>query len=164
MQTGKEKFDVVLAKGRVIDPETYLDGIYNVGIKGDRIAAISAEPLDGKEVVDCTGMIVSPGFIDMHAHGQNIPSARIQAFDGVTTGLELEAGILPVGEFYDNCAKEGRPIKDVALESTELTAEELDRLLDPAAAADLGRRSAGARRRQRGCRYAYPHPGAVAER
>ena len=48
--------------------------------------------------------------IDMHAHGQNIPSARIQAFDGVTTGLELEAGILPVGEFYDNCAKEGRPI------------------------------------------------------
>ena len=106
MQTGKEKFDVVLAKGRVIDPETYLDGTYNVGIQGDRIAAISAEPLEGKEVVDCTGMIVSPGFIDMHAHGQNIPSARIQAFDGVTTGLELEAGILPVGEFYDNCAKD----------------------------------------------------------
>ena len=110
MQTGKEKFDVVLTKGRVIDPETYLDGIYNVGIKGDRIAAISAEPLDGKDVVDCSGMIVSPGFIDMHAHGQNIPSARIQAFDGVTTGLELEAGMLPVGEFYDNCAREGRPI------------------------------------------------------
>jgi N-acyl-D-glutamate deacylase len=110
MAAKNEQYDVVLANGRVIDPETYLDGTFNVGIKGDRIAAISDQPLKGKEVIDVSGMIVSPGFIDTHAHGMNIPSNRIQAFDGLTTALELEAGILPVGEFYDNCAKEGRPI------------------------------------------------------
>ena len=55
-------------------------------------------------------MIVSPGFIDMHCHAQDIPGNRMQAFDGLTTALELEAGILPIGEFYDNCAKEGRPL------------------------------------------------------
>jgi N-acyl-D-glutamate deacylase len=102
-------YDIVLANGRVIDPETYRDGTFHVGITGDRIAAVSAEPLRGREVIDAAGMIVSPGFIDTHAHGQNITSARVQAFDGVTTALELEAGILPIGEFYENTAKEGRP-------------------------------------------------------
>ena len=110
MTTPNEQYDVVLANGRVIDPETYLDGIFNVGINGGQIAAISDQPLKGKESIDVSGMIVSPGFIDPHAHGMNIPSNRIQAFDGLTTSLELEGGILPVGEFYDNCAKEGRPI------------------------------------------------------
>ena len=110
MTTQNEQYDVVLANGRVIDPETYLDGKFNVGINGGQIAAVSDQPLKGKEVIDVSGMIVSPGFIDPHAHGMNIPSNRIQAFDGLTTSLELEGGILPVGEFYDNCAKEGRPI------------------------------------------------------
>lgn len=102
-------YDIVLANGRVIDPETYRDGTYHVGIIDDRIAAVSAEPLQGTEVIDVSGLIVAPGFVDTHAHGQNITSARVQAFDGVTTQLELEAGILPVGEYYDNTAKEGRP-------------------------------------------------------
>lgn len=104
------EYDIVLANGRVIDPETYTDGIFNVGISGDTIAAISSEPLNGKDVVDVSGKIVSPGFIDLHAHGQNIASNRIQAFDGLTTALELEAGMLPVSKFYDNCAHQGRPI------------------------------------------------------
>jgi N-acyl-D-glutamate deacylase len=103
-------YDIVLTNGRVIDPETYLDGKYNVGIKGDQIAAVSDQPLQGKEIIDVSGLIVSPGFIDTHAHGQNITSARVQAYDGVTTALELEAGLLPIGEFYDNTTKEGRPI------------------------------------------------------
>jgi len=110
MTNQSEHFDIVLANGRVIDPETYLDGIYNVGINGGQIATITKDKLDGKEVVDASNLIVSPGFIDLHAHGQNITSNRVQAFDGLTTTLELEAGILPIGEFYDNCAKEGRPL------------------------------------------------------
>jgi N-acyl-D-glutamate deacylase len=110
MSEQNEVYDIVLANGRVIDPETYLDGKYNVGIMGDQIAAVSDQPLQGKHVIDVSGLIVSPGFIDTHAHGQSIPSNRMQAFDGVTTVLELEAGILPVGEFYENTAKEGRPL------------------------------------------------------
>jgi N-acyl-D-glutamate deacylase len=81
-----------------------------VGINGGSIAAVSETPLEGKEVVDAKGMIVSPGFIDMHAHGQDIAANRMQAFDGVTTALELEAGMLPVGEYYADSAKEGRPL------------------------------------------------------
>jgi N-acyl-D-glutamate deacylase len=108
--TDDTTYDVVLANGRVIDPETYRDGTYQVGIIGDQISAISAEPLQGREVIDVSGLIVAPGFVDTHAHGQNITSARVQAYDGVTTQLELEAGILPIGEYYDNTAKEGRPI------------------------------------------------------
>jgi N-acyl-D-glutamate deacylase len=106
----KETYDIVLANGRVIDPETYLDGQMHVGIKGESIAAVSETPLEGKEVIDASGMIVSPGFIDMHAHGQDIAANRMQAFDGVTTALELEGGMLPAGEFYADSAKEGRPL------------------------------------------------------
>ena len=105
-----EPYDIVLANGRVIDPETYLDGQMHVGITGDRIAAVSETPLEGKQVIDASGLIISPGFIDLHSHGQYIPTNRMQAFDGVTTALELEYGSLPISEFYADCAKEGRPI------------------------------------------------------
>lgn len=104
------QYDIVLKNGRVIDPETYFDSVCNVGIKDGKVAIISKDHISGKEEKDVTGMIVSPGFIDMHTHAQNIPSNRMQAFDGLTTALELEVGVLPIGEFYDNCAKEGRPI------------------------------------------------------
>jgi N-acyl-D-glutamate deacylase len=103
------KYDVVLANGRVIDPETYLDATMHVGITGDSIAAVSETPLEGKEVVDVSGLIVAPGFIDMHAHGDDIPAGRMQAFDGVTTVMDLELGRMPIGEWYANCKKEGRP-------------------------------------------------------
>lgn len=99
-----QTYDVVIANGRVIDPETKLEAVRNVGITGDRIAAVSQAPLKGKTVVDATGMIVVPGFIDWHSHGQNTPSDRMQAFDGVTTTLELEAGALPVSRWYDEQA------------------------------------------------------------
>jgi len=103
-------FDVVLNGGRVIDPETGLDAIRSVGIRDGRIAAISATPLRGSTVVDAGGLVVAPGFIDLHAHGQDLPAARMQAFDGVTTALELEGGILPVSAAYDRVGREGRPI------------------------------------------------------
>ena len=59
-------------------------------------------------MIDATGHVVAPGFIDFHAHGQNIPADRMQAFDGVTTALELESGILPVAAWYDNQRQSGR--------------------------------------------------------
>ncbi|PMH43756.1 D-glutamate deacylase [Vibrio sp. 10N.286.49.B3] len=110
MPNEKGPFDVVINNGRVVDPETGLDAVRNVGLKGKRIAAISTEKLEGKKVIDATGLIVAPGFVDMHAHGQQLPAARAQAFDGVTTALEMESGLLPIGKFYDDTASEGRPI------------------------------------------------------
>jgi len=100
--------DLVLAGGRVMDPESGLDAIRYVGLHDGKIAAISTQPLQGAEVVDVRGLVVAPGFIDLHAHGQNIESNRFQAMDGVTTALEMEGGAFPVSEWYQ--AREGQAL------------------------------------------------------
>lgn len=102
------EYDLVLANGRVIDPESGLDAERHVGITDGRIEAISTTPLEGAEVVDVTGLVVAPGFIDLHAHGQDPVTHGILARDGVTTALELEGGVLPVAEWYDERAGTSR--------------------------------------------------------
>lgn len=93
-------YDLVLSGGRVIDPETRLDAVRHVGILGGRIAAISSTPLKGKEVVDVSGLVVSPGFIDLHVHGRSNVEQEYQVHDGVTTALELEWGVEYLKEWY----------------------------------------------------------------
>ncbi|WP_417449408.1 amidohydrolase family protein [Kordiimonas sp.] len=105
-----ETYDIVITNGRVVDPETGLDAVRSLGITDGKIMVVSESALDGARTIDATGRVVSPGFIDMHAHGQDILSARMQALDGVTTGLELEAGMMPISNYYDRAAEEGRPI------------------------------------------------------
>ena len=91
-----QTYDIVLANGRVMDPESGLDAIRNVGIQGHRIAAISQSPLQGRTTIDAKGLVVAPGFIDLHSHGQDDENYRYKARDGVTTALELEVGVSPV--------------------------------------------------------------------
>jgi dihydroorotase len=95
-------YDVVLSGGRVMDPETGLDAVLNVGIRGDRIVEISALPLTGTTVVDVSTLVVAPGFIDPHAHGQTNEANEYQMHDGVTTALELESGRLFIREWLDS--------------------------------------------------------------
>src|ERR1700733_8395029 len=80
-----QQYDIVLEGGRVMDPETGLDAIRNVGIRDGKIASISAAPLSGPRVIHAAGLVVAPGFIDLHEHGQDLASQRVKAFDGVTT-------------------------------------------------------------------------------
>ena len=102
-------YDLVLAGGRVVDPETGLDRVCDVGIDGDSIAAVG-DRLDGATSVDVRGLVVAPGFIDLHSHAQTLPGRRLQACDGVTTALDLEAGRSPVEIAYAREAKRGSPI------------------------------------------------------
>ena len=102
--------DVVILNGRVIDPETGLDAVRNVAIEDGTITAISEFPMDGDTIVDATGHVIAPGFIDLHAHGQNIGDYRMQVMQGVTTALELESGVLPISDWYDGQAAKGLPI------------------------------------------------------
>ena len=93
-------YDLVIANGRVMDPESGLDSIRHIGIRGDSVAAISASPLNGTRVIDATNLVVAPGFIDLHEHGQNGDSYALMVRDGVTSALELEVGTGDVAPWY----------------------------------------------------------------
>jgi N-acyl-D-aspartate/D-glutamate deacylase len=90
-----------------MDPETGLDSIRNVGIRGGVVQAISRGALAGRDTVDASDLVVAPGFIDLHAHGQTLENYRVQAMDGVTTALELELGTSNVDAWY--AEREGVP-------------------------------------------------------
>ena len=102
------QFDLVIAGGRVMDPESGLDAVRHVGIRDGRIAAISVEALRGTRVIDARGLVVAPGFIDLHSHGTTNASNVFQAHDGVTTALELEAGVPGVGAYLRG--REGKAV------------------------------------------------------
>ncbi|HYN80398.1 MAG TPA: amidohydrolase family protein [Gemmatimonadaceae bacterium] len=102
------EFDIVLANGRVMDPESNLDAIRHVGIRNGKIAAVSSRPLRGRTVVDARGLVVAPGFIDLHSHGQDDENYRFKARDGVTTALEMEVGASPVAAWYAH--REGKSL------------------------------------------------------
>lgn len=104
------EYDLVINNGRVMDPETSYDDIANVGIKDGTIAVITKNEISGKETIDATGHVVAPGFIDIHAHGQNIGDYRMQAMQGVTTMLELESGVVPIADWYDHQSQKNLPI------------------------------------------------------
>jgi N-acyl-D-aspartate/D-glutamate deacylase len=106
-QTAAE-YDIVISNGRVMDPESNLDAIRYVGVRSGKIAAISTRPLRGRTMIDAKGLVISPGFIDLHSHGQDDENYRYKARDGVTTALELEVGVSPVAAWY--ARREGKSL------------------------------------------------------
>jgi len=103
-----DSYDVVVLHGRVMDPESNLDAVRNVGIRHGKIQTITSQSLKGRMVIDATGLVVSPGFIDLHVHDMNDEHHRAQARDGVTTALELEIGTADIDEWY--AEREGKTL------------------------------------------------------
>jgi N-acyl-D-aspartate/D-glutamate deacylase len=103
-------YDVVLRGGRVIDPESGLDAVRDVAIAGDRVAAVGTGLPPGRQEADVSGQVVTAGFVDLHSHAHDLGSARLQVTDGVTTALELEAGVTPVAAAYAAATAAGRPL------------------------------------------------------
>lgn len=93
-------YDRVILGGRVIDAESNLDAVRNIGLRDGRIAAIAKEAIQGAETLDARGLVVAPGFIDLHSHGTTDETYRMQSLDGVTTTLELELGTSDVAAWY----------------------------------------------------------------
>ncbi|MFK7976866.1 MAG: amidohydrolase family protein [Halioglobus sp.] len=99
LQDHGQRYDLVINHGRVIDPETALDDVRHLGIRGGKIITVSKQPLSGRDSINAKGLVVSPGFIDLHTHSPTELGQHYQLFDGVTTALELEAGSFPVPAF-----------------------------------------------------------------
>ena len=93
-------YDRVILGGHVMDPASTLDAVRNIGLTGGRIAVITTHAIRGRDTVDARGLVVAPGFIDLHAHGQTPETYRFQSLDGVTTSLELELGTSDVTAWY----------------------------------------------------------------
>ena len=104
--------NVLLRGGRVVDPGGETDDVRDVHVVHGRIAAVGATlPVpEGADVIDVAGLVVGPGFIDLHSHVHSIAGQRLQALDGVTTALDLEAGLMPLERAYREAAEEGRPL------------------------------------------------------
>lgn len=115
-----EVFDLVILNGRVIDPESRTDAVRNLGISNGKIKAISLSRLNGRDTIDARGLVVSPGFIDVHQHGQNEENFRFKALDGVTSALELEVGTGDVDRWYAERA--GRSLINYGVSAGHLAA------------------------------------------
>ena len=97
---GSVTYDLVIQGGRVMDPETGLDAVRNVGIQGDEIVAITEDEIVGAETLDAEGRVVAPGFVDLHQHGDSQEVYRAKIHDGVTSALELELGVEDIAAWY----------------------------------------------------------------
>jgi len=101
--------DTVLRGGRVIDPESGLDAVQDVAVTGGKVTEIRDGLPRTQADVNAAGLVVTAGFVDLHSHVNDIAGFSLQALDGVTTALELEAGVTPVEAAYRSAAAEGRP-------------------------------------------------------
>jgi hypothetical protein len=107
---GVSGWEVVLRGGRVVDPESGRDGVADVAIAEGRVAAVGTRLGPARDELDVAGLVVTAGFVDLHSHVNDVGGLWLQALDGVTTALELEAGAVPVAAAYRRAAARGRPV------------------------------------------------------
>ncbi|HEY7395807.1 MAG TPA: amidohydrolase family protein [Gemmatimonadaceae bacterium] len=99
-------YDVVLLHGRVMDPESGLDAVRAVAVQAGKVRAIGGTPR-GRDTIDARGLVVAPGFIDLHQHAQHPAAYAVEAAAGITTALELEDGTGDVDRWYDERVGKG---------------------------------------------------------
>ena len=95
-----ENLDLVILNGRVMDPETELDAVRNVGIKDGKIVVVTAQTIEGAETIDASGHVVAPGFIEGHQHATDQFSRKVNLRDGLTTQMDFEAGAGDIAKWY----------------------------------------------------------------
>ena len=106
------RFDILITGAKVVDGSGSAWFYGDVGIRGDTIAAVGLIPdADAAVRIDGRGMVVAPGFIDIHSHGRRgigaVPAAENYLREGVTTIIEGPDGSspLPIAQFLDGIRK-----------------------------------------------------------
>src|SRR5208283_3044093 len=101
---------IVVKNGRVIDPSSQTDRVADVLIVEGRIAGVAPNlSSPGARIVDATGMVVAPGFIDMHVH------LREPGFEHAET-IESGSRAAAAGGFTSICCMPNtKPVNDSAL-------------------------------------------------
>ena len=95
----KQRFDLVLKGGRVIDPAQQIDSIQDVAVAGGKIAAVGPDLSGSVKAVDVRGALVLPGLIDTHAH----------VFRHVTGRFGLDADLVGVQSGVTTLVDQGGP-------------------------------------------------------
>ena len=106
---GQAPGGLLIRNGLVVDGTGAPGRVADVRVTGDAIADVGAglAPRPGERIIDANGLVVAPGFIDMHSHaGDGIadaPDASSQVRQGITTALVGQdgGGDLPVSSFFD---------------------------------------------------------------
>lgn len=125
-------YEIVIKNGTLIDPKRGKSTIANLGIKSGKIAAITRENISGNRDIDASGKIVSPGFIDIHAHVEgNEACAKVLAAMGVTTVYNGNCGmgVIDLEGFFKKYKEEGFLIHQIEQKGHTLLREEIG-LLD----------------------------------
>ena len=101
-------YDIVIQNGTIYNPSTNHElRDYNIGITGSKIKRISKQTLDGKKIIDASGLVVSPGFIDLDSYDPNQKGIQFKVLDGVTTNLSLHGGTEDATSWYRAWGKNG---------------------------------------------------------
>jgi N-acyl-D-amino-acid deacylase len=90
-------FDLVIRGGTIVDGTGGAPFVADVGVRGDAIAAVGAIAAEqGRDVIDATGLTVTPGFVDIHSHSDGSllvhPGAESRARQGITTEVTGNCG------------------------------------------------------------------------
>ena len=89
------KYDLLLKGGRVIDPANNVDGLFDVAIVGRHIARVAKDisPQESRRTADVSGLVVTPGLIDLHAHFYGYAAAVLPDAhclpEGTTTAVDV---------------------------------------------------------------------------
>ncbi len=111
----QREWSVLIRGGTIVDGTGSPRYAGDVALIGDRIAVVSRTPLDparAARVVDATGLMVAPGFIDLHAHLEpllRMPDAKSHVTQGVTLALGGPdgSGPFPLGAYLDSAERAG---------------------------------------------------------
>jgi N-acyl-D-aspartate/D-glutamate deacylase len=103
-------YDLVIRAGRVIDPETQLDEVANLGINGGTILELTPAPLKGRVEIDATRLVVAPGFIDILSYNPTEIGVWNKLADGVTVNLGMHGTTIAPEGWFSTFGKKRLPL------------------------------------------------------